>query len=74
MVDSRSRVLVLGLDSMSPWLLFDRFLPKMPRMRQLLARSRYGTLRSIDPPITVPAWAVMFSGVDPGTRNLPPTP
>jgi len=70
MVDSRSRVLVLGLDSMSPWLLFDRFLPKMPRMRQLLARSRYGTLRSIDPPITVPAWAVMFSGVDPGTLGV----
>jgi len=62
--------MVLGLDSVSPWLLFERFLPKMPRMRELLARSRYGTLRSIDPPITVPAWAVMFSGVDPGTLGV----
>jgi predicted AlkP superfamily phosphohydrolase/phosphomutase len=70
MSDSRPRVLVLGLDSVSPWLLFERFLPKMPRMRELLARSRYGTLRSIDPPITVPAWAVMFSGVDPGTLGV----
>jgi len=70
MSESRPRVLVLGLDSVSPWLLFERFLPKMPRMRQLLARSRYGTLRSIDPPITVPAWAVMFSGVDPGTLGV----
>lgn len=70
MSDSRPRVLVLGLDSMSPWLLYERFLPKMPRMRELLARSRYGTLRSIDPPITVPAWAVMFSGVDPGTLGV----
>jgi predicted AlkP superfamily phosphohydrolase/phosphomutase len=42
----------------------------MPRMQKILARSRCGTLRSIDPPITVPAWAVMFSGVDPGTLGL----
>ncbi len=63
-------VVVLGLDSVSPWLLFDRFLPLMPNVRELLARSRYGTLRTIDPPITVPAWAVMFSGMDPGTLGL----
>ncbi|HTP54042.1 MAG TPA: alkaline phosphatase family protein [Thermoplasmata archaeon] len=70
MAGTHPRVLVLGLDSVSPWLLYERFLPKMPRMRELLARSRYGTLRSIDPPITVPAWAVMFSGVDPGTLGV----
>ncbi|HTW56421.1 MAG TPA: alkaline phosphatase family protein [Thermoplasmata archaeon] len=70
MVDKPARVLVIGLDSESPWLLFDRFLPKMPRMQQLLKRCRFGTLKSIDPPITVPAWAVMFSGVDPGTLGV----
>ena len=67
---SRPRVLVLGLDSASPWTLFDQFLPQMPRFRELLRRSAYGTLRSVDPPITVPAWAVMFSGVDPGTLGV----
>ena len=66
----RPRVLALGLDSVSPSLLFDKFLPQMPRMRELLKRSTYGTLRSVDPPITVPAWAVMFSGVDPGTLGV----
>ena len=66
----RPRVLVLGLDSVSPWTLFERFLPQMPRVRELLGRSAYGTLRSVDPPITVPAWAVMFSGVDPGTLGV----
>ncbi len=50
--------------------MFDRFLPSMPTIRRLLASSRYGTLRSTDPPITVPAWAVMFSGVDPGTLGI----
>lgn len=42
----------------------------MPTIRRLLEKSRYGTLRSTDPPITVPAWAVMFTGVDPGTLGI----
>ena len=70
MSSDRPRVLVLGLDSVPPSLLFDRFRPLMPHVDALLRRSTYGTLRSTDPPITVPAWAVMFSGVDPGTLGL----
>ena len=68
--NARPRVLALGLDSASPWILFEKFLPQMPRMRELMSRSSYGTLRSVDPPITVPAWAVMFSGIDPGTLGV----
>jgi predicted AlkP superfamily phosphohydrolase/phosphomutase len=67
---SPPRLLVLGLDSVPPDILFDRFLPMMPHVRELLGRSNFGTLRTIDPPITVPAWAVMFSGVDPGTLGI----
>ncbi len=67
---SHPRMLVLGLDSVPPYVLYDRFLPLMPNVRRLLQRSNYGTLRTVDPPITVPAWAVMFSGVDPGTLGL----
>jgi predicted AlkP superfamily phosphohydrolase/phosphomutase len=66
----RRRLLVLGLDSVPPDFLFERFLPRMPRLRAVLDRSRYGTLRSCDPPITVPAWAVMFTGMDPGSLGL----
>ncbi len=66
----KNRVMVIGIDSVPPDLLFDRFLPKMPHLRELLQRSTYGTLRTIDPPITVPAWAVMFSGMDPGTLGV----
>jgi predicted AlkP superfamily phosphohydrolase/phosphomutase len=69
-VRTAPRLLVIGLDSVSPWVLHERFLPFMPRMAQLRARSRYGILRSVDPPITVPAWACMFSGMDPGTLGL----
>ncbi len=67
---ARPRLLVLGLDSVPPEFLFDRFLPQMPHVRELLARSRFGTLRSTDPPITVPAWATMFTGMDPGSLGL----
>ncbi len=67
---ARPRVVVLGLDSCSPWTLFERFRPFTPRLNALFARSVRGTLRTIDPPITVPAWAVMFSGMDPGTLGI----
>ena len=70
MADPRARTVVLGLDSMPPDLLFERFLPRMPNFRALMARSSYGTLKSCDPPITVPAWAVMFTGMDPGSLGI----
>jgi predicted AlkP superfamily phosphohydrolase/phosphomutase len=63
-------VLVIGLDSCSPWTLFERFRPCTPHLQELFSRSVRGTLRTIDPPITVPAWAVMFSGMDPGTLGI----
>ena len=70
MTGTRPRVVVLGLDSVPPEFLFRRFRPRMPRMDGLLKRARFGTLRSTDPPITVPAWAVMFTGVDPGALGI----
>ena len=70
MAPRSERILVLGLDSVPPELLFDRFLPKMPHLKKLLERSRWGTLKSCDPPITVPSWAVMFSGMDPGSLGI----
>ena len=70
MGEPRFRAVVIGLDSVPPDLLFDRFAPVMPHFRELLSHSAWGTLRTCDPPITVPAWAVMFSGVDPGTLGL----
>ncbi len=64
------RLAIIGLDSVSPDLLYRRFAREMPRLGRLLSESARGTLKSCDPPITVPAWAVMFSGVDPGTLGL----
>jgi predicted AlkP superfamily phosphohydrolase/phosphomutase len=35
-----------------------------------MARGAYGRLRSSEPPITVPAWACMLSGKDPGELGI----
>ena len=66
----RPRLLVIGLDGVPPSLLFERFLPNLPNLRQLIADGAHGPLRTTDPPLSVPAWPVMFSGVDPGTLGL----
>lgn len=65
-MSDRSRVLVVGLDCATPDLVFDRFLPELPALRDLAARGVWGRLESTIPPITVPAWAAMMTGKDPG--------
>lgn len=64
------RVLVLGLDAAAPELVFDRFRDDLPNLTWMAERGLYGRLRSCDPPITVPAWMVMATGVDPGRLGL----
>jgi predicted AlkP superfamily phosphohydrolase/phosphomutase len=64
------RVLVIGLDSVPPELLFHRFRAVMPNVSRLMSAGAWGTLKSCDPPITVPAWAVMMTGMDPGSLGV----
>jgi predicted AlkP superfamily phosphohydrolase/phosphomutase len=65
-----TRALVIGLDCAPPELLFDRWRDELPTLSALLERSRYGVLRSCDPPITVPAWACMTSSRSPGALGI----
>jgi predicted AlkP superfamily phosphohydrolase/phosphomutase len=69
-VQARPRVLVVGLDCVPPALAFARYRADMPNLSRLMARGSYGPLRSTIPPITVPAWASLFSGYDPGELGL----
>ena len=64
------KVAVIGLDCATPQLLFDRYLDDLPTLKRLIGGGVYGRLRSSDPPITVPAWACMTTGVDAGTLGL----
>jgi predicted AlkP superfamily phosphohydrolase/phosphomutase len=65
-----SRALVIGLDCAPPALLFERWREELPVLASLMARGRYGVLRSCDPPITVPAWACMTSSRSPGALGI----
>jgi len=63
---SIKRVLVIGLDCAAPRFVFEPGAFALPHLHGLMARGCWGPLRSCDPPITVPAWACMMSGRDPG--------
>ena len=65
-----SKVMVIGLDCAAPELLFDRFVGQLPHLDALRERSRWGRLESVIPPITVPAWACMMTGKDPGRLGI----
>ncbi len=67
---SRSRVALIGLDCASPRLLFGELASVMPRLTALRVRGTWGTLRSTTPPITLPAWACMLTGRDPGELGI----
>src|SRR5579883_3325771 len=65
-----AKVVLLGLDCLSPELVFDRWLEELPAFRELTRRGVYGTLTSCIPPITVPAWSCMLSSKDPGQLGI----
>src|SRR5512138_523163 len=60
------KLLIIGLDSAAPALVFDRWRDQLPTLAGLMARGAYGRLLSTNPPITVPAWTAMMSSRDPG--------
>ncbi len=66
----RPRVLVLGLDGVSPTVLSHLFPAEVPRIREAMSKGAHATLKSCDPPITIPAWAVMFTGMDAGSLGI----
>jgi predicted AlkP superfamily phosphohydrolase/phosphomutase len=60
------KLLIIGLDSAAPALVFERWRDELPTLRALMERGAYGKLLSTNPPITVPAWSAMMSSRDPG--------
>jgi len=64
------RVLVIGLDSVPPSLVFGDAGKSLPNLSALVDHGMSGTLKSTDPPITVPAWSTMTTGKDPGELGL----
>ena len=63
------KVLIVGLDCAPGEIVFGRS-DELPILRSLIDRGISGNLRSSDPPITIPAWMVMATGMDPGRLGL----
>lgn len=63
-------MLLLGLDCASPQLIFEQFTSELPHMRQLMQAGTWGILDSSIPCITVPAWACLTTGRDPGVLGI----
>ncbi|MGY5875540.1 MAG: alkaline phosphatase family protein [Candidatus Thorarchaeota archaeon] len=64
------KTIIIGWDGIPPRLAFDELLPYMPNLQSLLKESNYGPLRSCRPPVTIPAWMSMMTGLDPGQLGL----
>jgi predicted AlkP superfamily phosphohydrolase/phosphomutase len=61
------KCVVIGLDCAAPSLMFHEFKSKLPSISTIIHSGAWGHLRSCDPPLTIPAWACMVSGLGPGT-------
>lgn len=64
------KVFVIGLDCLEPSLVFDRFADKLPNLTRLREEGIWGEIESIVPPITVPAWMSMMTGLTPGQLGI----
>lgn len=60
----------MGLDSIPPELLFDRWLDRLPNIKRLVSNSIYGAMKSTIPAITCPAWVSMMTSANPGRLGL----
>lgn len=67
---AKPKVVVIGLDCAPPELVFDRLAHRMPFVTGLRQTGVWGPLLSTIPPITVPAWTSMMTGLDPGQLGL----
>ncbi|MCA1028631.1 alkaline phosphatase family protein [Cytobacillus kochii] len=65
-----NKVLIIGLDSAEPSLIYNEWLKELPAFREILQKGIYSKLKSTIPPITVPAWMSMMTGKTPGELGV----
>ncbi len=66
----KNRLMIIGLDCASPRLLFREYSGLLPNLERLCEGGWWGEVESCVPPITVPAWMVMFTGREPGELGM----
>ena len=65
----KTRVLLIGIDSASPELIF-KWLDELPNIRRLIDRGAGGYLESTIPPLSAPAWTSLVTGKNPGKTGV----
>lgn len=63
------KILVIGLDCGKPDLFFHKYVEQLPNIQRLMTESVYGILHSCTPPLTIPAWMCMTTGLQPDKLN-----
>lgn len=58
------KVMVIGLDCAPPEHIFGEYADDVPNLTKLRDNGMWGSLESIVPPITVPAWMCMMTSKD----------
>jgi len=66
----KKKVLIIGLDSASPDLIFEKWKNDLPTLKGLMEGGIYGKLESTVPPITIPAWTSMVTSKNPGRLGI----
>jgi len=69
-MNPKKKVIVIGLDGAPSNLLFDELSESLPNIRRMMHNGLYSTLKSCDPPITIPAWMVMMTSKTPGELGV----
>jgi len=64
-----NKVVVLGMDGLDPKVA-EQYLDDMPNFRQLATTAVFVRLKSTYPPDSVPAWATIYTGVQPDFHGI----
>jgi len=64
------RIFILGLDCAPPKIVYDNYGVELNALKELVDESARYILKSCHPPITIPAWLVMFTGKTPGELGI----
>ncbi len=64
------KVFILGLDSAPPKTIYEGYGIELSHLKDVLNESSRWLMRTCYPPITIPAWIVMFTGKEPGELGI----
>ena len=64
------KTLIIGLDGMSPELLFGNWIHELPNLKKIYDNGATGNMHSAFPPVTAPAWVSFATGKNPGKHGV----